>query len=116
MNTITDQEIIEGNALIAIFMGYNVEIVNNERYFTLDDMLESLSDEELHYNDSWDWLMPVLENIEAIGYRWEIGMSSTSPHHYCKIWSIGTIEGVSPKDATWGAVIEFIKWYNLNKK
>lgn len=60
--------------------------------------------------------MPVLEKIEAIGYRWEIGMSSTSPHHYCKIWSIGTIEGISPKDATWGAVIEFIKWYNLNKK
>lgn len=56
MKTIINQEIIEGNALIAIFMGYNVEIVNNERYFTLDDMLESLSDEELYYNDSWDCL------------------------------------------------------------
>jgi hypothetical protein len=72
---------------------------------------------KLRYHSSWDWLMPVLEKIASLGYKWEIGISpykKESVFHYCKIWSIGTIEGVSPLDAVYGAVVEFVKWHNLN--
>jgi len=55
---------IENNRLIAIFLGYNLEIVNDEVYFTLDDMLETLSDEELHYHTNWNALMEVVQAIE----------------------------------------------------
>lgn len=66
----------------------------------------------IQYNSSWDLLMPVMEKIESIGYRWEIGMSLKPPFHYCRIWSLPKIEGISPIDAVWGAVVEFIEWYN----
>ena len=64
------------------------------------------------YNNSIKNIFNVIDKIEALGYKWEIGMSSTSPYHYCKIWSVGTIEGISMLDAIYGACIEFIKWYN----
>lgn len=120
----------EGNKLIANFLGWykpdgrvkdslgRLDIP--ERYFMCDfdgNMYVYIDDHDrnnLAFHSSWDWLMPVVEKIGAKGYRWELGMgtSTNSPTHYCKIWSIGSIEGVSPLDAIYGAVIEFIKWYN----
>lgn len=68
------------------------------------------------YNSSYEWLMPVLEKIESLGYGWEIGMQTpTSPYHYCKIDGMDTIEGIYLLDAIYGACIEFIKWYNKLK-
>lgn len=90
--TMQEQEIIEGNKLIAEFMGYQIlhkkfQYQNfnssNESYFANGegkivcdkdghevnlypdgDPLEDLS--ELPFNSSWDWLMPVVEKIEEI--------------------------------------------------
>ena len=111
------EEILESNKLIAEFMGG----LFKSNKFTINDGWVWLPFENmckitsLRYNSSWDWLMPVIEKIESFGYRWEVGMSTTSPYHYCKIWSIGSIEGISSSDAIYGAVIKFIKWYNQNK-
>ena len=82
-------------------------------------------DSWLEYHSSWDWLMPVVENIEAMGYVVYIG------NHDCKIWDKEVfspfnerplIDGwyanyVDSKKITtvWNAVVEFIKWYNQNK-
>ena len=106
----------ENDILIAEFMG---GAVVNE-IFICNESTKSHNERYLHhynisqakYNSSYNWMIPVLEKIESIGYKWEIGMSATSPYHYCKIWSIVTIEGISISDAIYGAIIEFIKWYN----
>ena len=76
--------------------------------------IELIDNFDKHKKKRWKptIIIPVIEKIESIGYKWEIGMSSTSPYHYCKIWSIGTIEGISISDAIYEAIIEFIKWYN----
>lgn len=105
-----NKEILEGNKLIEEFMAEDPGILRL-------DLKQAGTLESMQYHKSWDLLMPVLEKIEAKGYKWEIGMSPfSSSHHYCKIWSIGTIERVSLLDAVYSAVLEFIKWYNsINK-
>jgi hypothetical protein len=112
-----DKVILEGNKLIAEFMGMEYHWYPKNNYYarpqhTFFEGNKIWGIEDLKFHSSWDWLMPVIERIESLGYRWEIGMSTTSPYHYCKIWSIGSIEGISPLDAIYGACIEFIKWYN----
>lgn len=105
-------ETTQNNKLIAEFMGYNLEIVNNEFYFTHDDMLESLSDEELHFDTDWNWLMEVVEKIENLGFDVVIN------YNICTITN-GENEfrhEVGQKIyATYQAVIEFINWYNEKK-
>ena len=91
---------LENNRLIAEFMNYNLEIVNNEVYFTHDDMLESLSDEELHFDTDWNWLMEVVGKILTVGddtNQWDSVLN--------ELQSI-TIKNV------YEACIEFINWHN----
>ena len=57
-----------------------------------------LSQEELQYHTSWDWLMPVIENIDHLQYARVKGIEDAlSTRH------IGD---------THKAVVEFIKTYN----
>ena len=69
---------------------------------------------ELRYDVSWNWLMPVIEKIESLGY--EVQIRSTD----CIIFQlldtldykpiIGTISSASGKMySTYIAVVEFIK-------
>ena len=111
--------IIENNRLIAEFLGYNEEIVNDEVYFTLPDMLESLSDEELHYHSDWNWLMEVVEKIESINFVVNIREGHVSilnngskPPFYTK----SDFVEESKKEAVYNTCIEFIKWYNKQYK
>jgi len=125
------QDIIENNKLIAKFMGLkklyhptnnlvhkdNVWGDIDNRHKTADISSDCYSSKIgwLSYHSDWSWIIPVLEKIAAKGYKWEIGISPQTKeavYHYCKIWSIGTIEGISPLDAVYGACVEFIKWYN----
>jgi hypothetical protein len=92
-------EIIEGNKLIAEFMG---ERVIKEPYF--DNKLPVISGEDGYkqtkYHTSWDWLMPVIEKIKNSYYlyiQYEMVESEL-----CKL----------EIKATWLAVVEFLKWYN----
>lgn len=78
----------------------------------------AFNDMQLRYDVSFNWLMPILEQIESLGYKWQIGCSDIQPYHWCKTLTESNIsvEGISPKDAMYGAVVEFIKWYNLQFK
>jgi hypothetical protein len=95
---------MENNRLIAEFMGYNEEIVNDEVYFTLPDMLESLSDEELHYHSDWNWLMEVVEKIL------NISLELDSMEMYYNI-----TDSIPRIDQTYNDCLNFIEWYNKQK-
>ncbi len=75
------------------------------------------------YDTSWDWLMPVVEKIQAverIGVM--IAFDSSNGFTQCEIYQTkGLTEGIdnadkSPIKAVYKSVVEFIKWYNSNGK
>jgi hypothetical protein len=114
----TQEEIIEGNNLIAQFVeldgGYT-----DKGYLTV-----------VNYHRSWDWLMPVVEKIEAI--RW-IPPGGNDENYFrvcidgdqCSVDrethnSSGTIVdswmGDKPKiERVYEVVVGFIRWYNKEK-
>jgi len=101
----TNEEIIEGNKLIAEFIGWDL----SNKSITLINRLE--------FNSSWDWLTSVVEKIEQLNHPVYIhGNTCTIYEHVGKDhgWEI---ECVYPTkiEATYNAVIKFIEWYNKNK-
>lgn len=65
----------ENNILIAKFMGLKVS--NTEDY---DSSVHTNVDVDLKYHKSWDWLIPIVEKIESIGF--EFNMTGKSNYVY----------------------------------
>lgn len=146
-------DIIEGNKLIAEFMGakWNGATENIFR-FTENLPIEGKNNyKTLEYHSSWDWLMPVVEKIEYLGCQtfnsinvtiysrfkiehnhiilywssnhnyqlqlevlpdWKEGHNSNTTKEYKRV----PIDKNSTKlEALYIAVVEFIKWYNINR-
>jgi len=117
-------DIIENNKLIANFRksDYNSEIVSicqdlydkGFRSIEIIDNKEPLF-EYPHYHSDWNWLMPVVEKIESLGYDVIIN------GEWCNINSVeleDDICDISIKgkiNAVYLAIVEFIKWHNENK-
>ena len=108
----TEQEIIDGNMLIAKFMGAmphrNGEIVRFPK------SMKGYVPEHLKYHSSWSWLMPVVEKIESDKIaRFEI--------FDCAVWVFGLpmvhpsftwFSGITEKDkkgCIYLAVVNFLK-------
>lgn len=87
-----------------------------------------LVSDELEYDKSWDWLMPVVEKIDKMTlvdetyFRTNVNGSRNRTHCYIYKYhpgeSVGHAisEGHEDKkiESVYRAVIEFIKWYNNN--
>lgn len=73
-----DKEIIEGNKLIAEFMGGKIMPYGNSKPYPKGLPNWALNEYDFDilkvggfdYHSSWDWLMPVVEKIEKI-FQWE---------------------------------------------
>lgn len=128
----TEQEIIEGNILIALFMGAEIDIETMDFVYPLNKTPTpdaSCRWTYLHYQSEWDWLMPVVEKIESLSlkndwfdYRYFTVRNEMS---YCLIQghSINSQPGTiyqSPYgvdmgnklESIYAAIIQFITWYN----
>jgi len=99
----------------------------------------------LKYHCSWDWLMPVVEKIETTTWKFPLNLNELTLKRNLSFanvfifqsfdsriefigWSVflelegtglrfGSYEKSQSKiEATYFAVVEFIKWYNENKK
>ena len=69
-----------------------------------------LSQDELKYHTSWDWLMPVVDKIESLGYVFTIQGGKAE---YGEMVSRTRCFIVNDKlSSTYQAVVEFIKEYN----
>ena len=114
------ENIQETNKLIAKFMGYDINRIVDELPVDINGNYTTHNNKyvyapSLQYNSSWDWLMSVVEKIE---YEYMYSVSPTWEH--CVIINAGDnkdrlyieTEGRSKKEATYKAVVEFIKWYN----
>jgi len=124
----TGKEIIEGNKLIAKFMeiklegkwrdGYDYALQHVYRFN--DEYYDCTLPTDFGFHFSWDWLMPVVEKIETIKIEeYNINFSIMgkaacwTPSHWC---GLKTYLADSKIEAVYMTVIEFIKWYNSNKK
>lgn len=94
----TPISIRNSNKLVALFMNYK----------SIDNLLDTT---ELKYHISWDWLIPVINKIYDLSeyyiYKYETQT----------FYSEGGIE-INTKyiEETYKDVVEFIEWFNSNKK
>lgn len=128
----TMKETIEGNKLIAEFMGNKCKddlwYMPNQSQFAFQGdysyKMDAFYSKDLKFHSSWDWLMPVVErirhsNIGDVGY----GVTFHVQNDAC--WfgidnsrhkELNTYMEKELQEAVWKAVIEFIKWYNEQEK
>jgi len=96
----------ENNELIAEFMG--VEKENGLYLFTTP--MDDYKTDELYFDTSWDWLMPVVRKIIEICCNDDV--DSFLSDEYTSI--LETIPLAIIEDSH-KVVVEFIKFYNQNK-
>ena len=92
-----------GNILIAEFMG-----VGKHYEAQSSNMFNQ-------YHSSWDWLMPVVEKIQSLGYEVQIRNTDCIIFQLLdtlKYKPIVDISSGNGKDSTYDAVVEFIKNQN----
>ena len=108
----------DSNRLIAEFMGHKLGLDGDGKGEPQSSIFENgLGTKRIEdtYNKSWDWLMPVVERIENLGFEFFIVGSRCKVAHNSDN-SISTIldsEGKSTKlNHTYSVVVEFITIHN----
>ena len=99
----------EGNVLIADFIDLSKQDKSNGGKFYLYESPETgeyIEPEELKYDSSWDWLMPVVGKIIN-----DLGVHEESEFMVCVKYNLSAVQ----LDAVWLNVIKFIQWHNEQK-
>jgi hypothetical protein len=105
---------MDSNKLIAEFMGMETDENGMYRYTTSVD--DYTTDDLSYFEYSWDWLMPVVEKIERLGYSFEKNYQPID-----KDWQSLIVKGynilfqefnVDSLKSSYKVVVEFIKSYN----
>ncbi len=128
----TEKEIQKGNKLIAEFMGWEFHSKNGFEYYVNNkdrkipcwgEYSSKIPIEDFDYHLSWDWLMPVVDKIEATFNSIYTDIRKGLPIKKGKYYTYIEVDGENythayygktKLEATYKAVIEFIKWYNKN--
>jgi len=123
----TPQEIIEGNRIIAEWMGYKLITPEMRKtpsawkysYWENPELKGSskgvlCSEKYLSYHSSWNWLMSCFNKLKEYQCSYKIS------EEYCEIKSwVGRfhVEYVCDNtiDAAYNCMINFIQWYNEHK-
>ena len=109
----TEQEILNNNKIIAEFMGVKPCRTHPDKQCFLkikDNNNPSLQYFHLlKYHKSWDWLIPVIDKIyssdDYVKYKDSLGQ-----------FSDGVFINIKFISSTYNNVVDYIKWYNDNKK
>jgi hypothetical protein len=126
----TQQEIINGNKLIAEFMGsrfydspttdgrifFNIPILSTGGKYLVLNGIQELN--EMMFHSSFDWLMPVVDKIESVGYEVTFCRKIKNNKCTCLIYAINRhfiADSDSKIESVYLAVIDFINWYNNQK-
>lgn len=117
------QEIIEGNKLIAKFMGGTFSnYANNTKGWIIPNLTKNGVDGDennLKFHSDWNWLMSVVEKIEQDGEPIEIIGNKSKTHYFTHSYSpvnkYFKTEGATKIESVYKSVIEFIKYHNEQK-
>lgn len=107
------------NELIAEFMGFKYYAdYGHHRDVYYEEAVIDPADPDFvqtpHWNDSWDWLMPVVEKIHKLWEQYPIvdWQNDKEMFHFTEVVAIPVSEKI---EVVYKAVVEFIKWYNSAK-
>jgi hypothetical protein len=118
----------EKNELIARFLEFTQKsYVKNpeEKDLLWCDNKHGLPVGELKFDQSWDWLMPVLDKIEALGY--DTSICTMKGEQLVQMWRKTNWKkatdliidddfgGRTKFETTYDSVVSFIEWYNENE-
>lgn len=121
----TNEEILEGNKIIAQFLTTNKDNPDSDEFY-LPQHYEDNGDDWVYENDlmfhkSWNWLMPVITKIHKLGYvtvfygnHCEIIDKDLFTHKYDgEGFNVEYYSESEDKliDAVWNCVVEFVKWH-----
>ena len=116
-----EAKIIEGNKLIAEFMGFKPAQCINGWAWDNNKIIKPISlhgslinaKENGKFHSSWDWLMPVVMEIgNRTGYTLLMGETHSYWCNEGQHDELSEFGGYSNIENIWEAVIEFIKWHN----
>ncbi len=112
-----EKEILEGNKLIAVFMG--AECLSPKTKFSYFDFgddwnkHEGIFQQKIHvrmlkYHEDWNWIM------ELIGKIYEVCKSNSKCHYYWTTHNAGSDIRIfiEPKITVFKEAVKFIKFYN----
>lgn len=117
----TRQDVLEGNKLCAEFLG--AECISPKTKYSYFDFGEdwntdfpflfqqTVHSNLLQFHSDWNWLMGVVEKIEQLRH------TTNYSHDMRLLWI--EISGCllrCRKEATFKAVVDFIKWYNVTNR
>lgn len=118
------EEILEGNKLIAYFMGATNPKNHPGDYlwFAYGHQGQKLwATDKLIFHESWDWLMPVVEKIESLedgeymfeicGSRAEISLmiNHNWPHDKVTLQEFNSKNSSSKIESVWLTCVNFVK-------
>lgn len=120
---LTKEEILEGNKLIAVFMGDYFDTGLEPSYYIRYNKEYKLEDSQFHC--SWDWIMPVVDKINGMGkaYSFAIFKSYVSLtvekggkvfQDYSFAYSEYITQTQTGKEAAFKLLVKFVKWENEN--
>lgn len=116
---ITDEEILEGNALILKFDGHvDFDSYDAEKQ---DRLLKTHV-----YQGSWDLLFPLIDRINGMGKEYHLAIFKTyvsisveKGGKFYKDFHLAHSENISKeqtsREAAYKVIVKFVKWYNKNK-
>lgn len=110
------------NELIAEFMGARLDatIGNGRWIYAKQPTSYYREDVELRYDSDWNWLMLVVQKVRELSIAVEISYSLGTVCKICykngKSFEWLSIEDNDGFSAVYKAVVEFIKWFNSQKK
>ena len=134
-------DIVKYNKLIAFFMGAKTKLASDlkdgEIWLPIygickADTIKVGNGKTLHYHDSWDWLMRVVEKIEQLKNKenrfivneFTIDFDSSEPLNSYQVtissvfkpefggFPLIKVKAFTKREAVYNACIEFIEWYN----
>lgn len=109
-------EILQGNSIIALFMGAKLGNggTKSDPVYTSVPITHSNGEtrkwttnlKDLRYHTSWDWLMPVIDEISKV----------CKPYSEAHFYWNNTIDiriFRETIEVTYAEIVKFIKWYNV---
>lgn len=131
-----DEMVMEGNKLIAEFMGWTIEPgmeEDKDPYYNWNKGFSLALLSDLLFHEKWDWLMPVVEKIEDLKIKHPHNTDKRNNTQFkviifrtcCDIQNNNDhfgghiIEVTGKKDkitAIWIAITQFILWLNSQKQ
>lgn len=113
----TQEKIIKGINLIAVYMGYTVKSISdtssyrNERIMYFLYSKNGITTSQVLYDSSWDWLMPVVKKISNFN-------SSKLPKESAGWYAYHSFESNLFEvdiNMVFENAVKFIEWYNTQK-